>query len=436
MSNRRANASGPEKLTRAWGDRVAASLYGGLMDPFGISVAGMRVLDFGCHWGYFGKRLLEQHGAVRVDGVDSVPRWQQMADGYDPRDVDGLYLHAVTTLDEAEELRDATFDFVFSSGVLHLLPPSDARAALEWMATHVRVGGEGVFNIPSYLGRLAGGIPRELGVDRAHLLFATDTLNELMRRRGLRPLPYRNPSCAATWLVLLQRVGFDILAVRRRESVVPRPVPYRLRVHELVELRTENIVCHVRREREPQRDGALNAADYEGEPTLDLWKRLYEQWGPAVNGQDVLVICVGEDPLVDFLSRAFQPARLETADPRAIGDLAVSSFDLIVWLVGLDRLTPEEGEASLGCAFQLLGAGGELLLHAQCAGSGPDASTWLTPSSYLAMVTRCGFEILDVRRGRHGAAASKDWDSSTDEMRCPALDARLTRPLGFGALLD
>jgi hypothetical protein len=56
-----------------------------------------------------------------------------------------------------------------------------------------------------------------------------------------------NASCAATWLVLLRRVGFELVEVVRRRAEADPRFSDKLRVYEPNELRTDRLLCHVRR---------------------------------------------------------------------------------------------------------------------------------------------------------------------------------------------
>jgi cyclopropane fatty-acyl-phospholipid synthase-like methyltransferase len=375
----------------------AQVLYDHVLGLFDIPLDGSRILDFGCHWGYFGRLLIEKHGAASVDGFDVFPHWEHMTDGFDPLTVEGLRLHAAPHISQAAELSQASFDLAFSAGTLFLLEPTDAFETLSWIVSHLRPGGDCVLTIRSFLGKEGASLHKLLDLDRPQLLFPTRTLDRWMSERGQRPTPYRNPSCAATWLALLRRVGFEIVEVRRHREGLDEPTPEKLMIYDPEELETGLITCHLRRgpsTRDPAAERvAPGVVSRPAADRAEVWAELLRLWNPVVDAQVVVELGSGQ---LSSLDEQFTPRRLITAADLTSADaLEAGSVDLIVCSSGLESMTPERVEANVERAYRLLRPGGQLLLrvamtHRQAA-TDPYVN-WLTPSTYLAIFVRSGFE--------------------------------------------
>lgn len=187
-----------------------------------------------------------------------------------------------------------------------------------------------------------------------------------------------------------------------------------------------------------------------------LWRNLFEQYEPVVDGACVLDLGCSWGYMLKYLADRFNPAllvgtdvaplweeqpwwrshgelvRFHHGDLAEIGGLEDGTFDLILCTSVLQYMTPEGVEANLARAFDMLRPGGEMLLrtrvftsyiggdlHADielpCAhlfygereverylreerGKAPRYLNWLTASSYFAMFVRAGFEVLQSRR--------------------------------------
>lgn len=229
-----------------------------------------------------------------------------------------------------------------------------------------------------------------------------------------------------------------------------------------------------------------------------LWERLYARYDPMVDGQTVLDVGCSWGYLLMYLSEQFKPARLIGTDIKPwweqknhgwnyaalgdrlqffVGDLAENrqipdqSVDLILCTSVLQYMTPEQIEANLTRAYDLLRPGGQMilrtrvftsyigadlhreielpyvhLLHGECDlarflderrhGKKPPYLNWLTATSYAAILIRSGFEVLDLQRrpNKHApevlqrVVEAYPW-ISTDELTCAELEAQLLRPV-------
>lgn len=113
----------------------------------------------------------------------------------------------------------------------------------------------------------------------------------------------------------------------------------------------------------------------------------------------------------------------------------LASFDLVL-ARDLERLLPlDELEDGLKRIYDLLRPGGEALLHVGCASAagGPAGYGFLTPTSWIILTMRTGFEIGAVRRVWRDhdavAAAHAVLPHASDEERMTAeMTLRLIRP--------
>src|ERR1700761_5944895 len=101
------------KLTQAYADPIITSLRS-IYDVFGQSFEGRKVLDFGCHWGYFARHLLMSQRAREVHGVDVIPLWEAVTE-LDLTAIEGLKLFAGDIL-TLPELQRESYDMIVSSG--------------------------------------------------------------------------------------------------------------------------------------------------------------------------------------------------------------------------------------------------------------------------------------------------------------------------------
>jgi SAM-dependent methyltransferase len=230
----------------------------------------------------------------------------------------------------------------------------------------------------------------------------------------------------------------------------------------------------------------------------NLWSNLYERYSPLVDGRTVLDVGCSWGYMLKFLADRFRPTRLIGTDVaphwetsrhgwnyRRLGDLIEfhvgnlpdiaaledGSIDLMLCTSVLQYMTPEQLEANLERAHDLLRPGGQMILRTRVftsyigadlhdhldlpyahllhgerdiaaalrtRGSEPPYLNWLTASTYLATFVRAGFELVDVRR-RPNRVAPEVMDRvgeafpwiAADELTCAELEAQLVRPIGF-----
>jgi SAM-dependent methyltransferase len=231
----------------------------------------------------------------------------------------------------------------------------------------------------------------------------------------------------------------------------------------------------------------------------NLWSNLYERYSPTIDGRTVLDLGCSWGYMLKFLAERFRPRRLIGTDVRPhwetqrhgwdygrepfeflVGDLPDSSaielrsVDVMLCTSVLQYMTPEQLEANLERAYDLLRPGGELLLRTRVftsyigadlhedidlpyahllygepeiaaalrsRGKEPPYLNWLTASTYVAIFIRAGFEIVDARR-RPNRAAPEAMDRvearfpwiGREELTCAELEARLVRPVELGDL--
>lgn len=229
-----------------------------------------------------------------------------------------------------------------------------------------------------------------------------------------------------------------------------------------------------------------------------LWENLYSRFDPVVNGQVVLDLGCSWGYLLRFLAIEFSPAKLIGVDIQPwwdsrdhgwdyeelgeqlefhAGDLAdidalpAESVDLMLCTSVLQYMAPEQLEANLERAYELVRPGGELLLRTRCFPSyvGADLHphvelpyphlfyperdlerflrerrgvertpylNWLTSSTYLALFMRAGFEVIEINRrtsNRHPKALERLRDAyplvDPQDLLCAELEAKLLRPV-------
>lgn len=240
--------------------------------------------------------------------------------------------------------------------------------------------------------------------------------------------------------------------------------------------------------------------EWGGEQASKLWSNLYERYAPAIDGRTVLDLGCSWGYMLKFLAERFRPRRLIGTDVRPhweeqrhgwdygrapvefhVGDLPdisaieLGSVDVMLCTSVLQYMTPEQLEANLERAYDLLRPGGELLLRTRVftsyigadlhediglpyahllygereiasalrdRGKEPPYLNWLTASTYIAIFVRAGFEVLDSRRRPNRAApeamerveARFRW-IGREELACAELEARLVRPIELDDLV-
>jgi len=427
---------------------------------------------------------------------------------------------------------------------------------LEWLFEHLRPGGWAVFRTRTYLSWLGGDLHNQLRTPIPHLLFPRRAIDAVLAARGDPPARYMSPLCAASYLTLYRRVGFEIReAIRipnRIDEATRSLFRDKLGLYDPLELDTAELLVLLRRPEASadlseliteSGDARRSAAPAHGpsgpratehhsrvrpaaaacdspeqtnkspdrvspkeketiawgrQQAAALWNNLYCRYDPIVDGRTVLDLGCSWGYLLMYLAERFRPARLIGTDIKPwwqisahgwnyadlgerisffVGELAQNrdlpdrSVDLILCSSVLQYMTPEQIEANLERAYDLLRPGGEMILRTRvftsyigadlhhdialpyahllyaerdlqrflgerCGGKAAPYLNWLTASSYLAIFTRVGFEVLDVQRrpNRHATdvlervIAAYPWISRA-ELTCAELEAHLLRPL-------
>lgn len=235
------------KLAPEWGADTALELWNGVLDHFDVEWNRARVLDVGASWGYLLRHLLDQRGIASAVGVDPRAPWRRLGD---QSLIGDLTLHE-GEVDTVEELQDARFDVIVSTGTLMLLTPTRQLETLHWMRDHLEPGGHCVIATRTYLSHYGADQQQHLSSPLPHLVFGAPAIDALLARRGAAPLRYMNPSCAATYLMLFRRAGFDIVDVRRTSNIALEAArerfPERLVFFNDQELETSELHVHLRR---------------------------------------------------------------------------------------------------------------------------------------------------------------------------------------------
>ena len=190
---------------------------------------------------------------------------------------------------------------------------------------------------------------------------------------------------------------------------------------------------------------------------LALWNDLFEPFAPLVADADVLELGSGDGRMLGILAAsgrarsamgverhaywngegggvAWRPAQFANLqlheDPRRIEGLDDGVADMILCRE-LDSLCPLEGlEDALDRLHDLLRPGGEMIARLRCAdfGAGPDGPGYgfMTPTAWIALMLRSGFEIVGQRRIWRDSAQQ---DVATRCLPHASDDERLTREL-------
>ncbi len=210
--------------SRKYSLAYAEALVPSLRDTFqslGEDFRGRKILDFGCHWGYFARDLLQTQGAREVHGVDIRPHWENVTD-VDLAAVGGLKLFAGDVL-TLPALQGETYDAIVSAGTLFLLTPPQLEAVLTWFYDHLAPGGFAIFNTRTVFARSAFDVHTSFGKDVPipHLLFPRRILDDYLEAQGKPKTRTMIPYCAATWLMVYRCAGFTIEKARRHGNDIP-----------------------------------------------------------------------------------------------------------------------------------------------------------------------------------------------------------------------
>jgi Methyltransferase domain len=242
------------KLTAAWGERQAREVWDDFLGKHPVDWRGKTVLDFGCYWGHVGMHLLAEHEVGAVHGVDIQPVWEWLLDDTRPAQTDNLHLHEGNLL-ELSALREQRFDIVVSTGTLMLVPPTELHDILAWFLDHLPPGGDCLIDTRTFLSPKGGDLQNQVAAPFPHLLFSRRIIDEHLQRHGKGVPRYTNPFCAATYLTLYRRVGFDIVSVERVRDEPPDGALERfadkLSWYEPTELATARLQAHLRKPHRP-----------------------------------------------------------------------------------------------------------------------------------------------------------------------------------------
>jgi 2-polyprenyl-3-methyl-5-hydroxy-6-metoxy-1,4-benzoquinol methylase len=244
-----------EKLTAVWGERQAREVWDDFLSKQAVDWKGKTVLDFGCYWGHVGMQLLSEQDVGAVHGVDIEPVWEWLTDGTRPAQTDNLHLHEGNLL-ELPELQDQRFDIVVSTGTLMLIPPTELRQILGWFLDHLEPGGDCLIDTRTFFSPLGADLHKQVNAPLPHLLFSRRIIADHLERHARGTAAYTNPFCAATYLTLYRRVGFEIVSVDRVMDLKDDPVYDRfadkLSMYERTELMTSRLQTHLRKPAEPE----------------------------------------------------------------------------------------------------------------------------------------------------------------------------------------
>lgn len=257
----------PSKLTGPWGVLQAREIWDNFLSRFDVDWDGKTVLDVGCSWGYVGMHLLADRGVAVVHGVDPVPAWEKLQDGTRPEETEGLHLHQGDAR-TVKALQEERFDVVISSGTLMLVAPTELHDLLAWALDHLRPGGDCLIDTRTFLSPIGGDLQETVAAPLPHLLFSRRVVSEHLERRGKPPARYTNPLCAATYLMLFHRVGFEFVGADRLINEAREPAyeefADKLAPYDPAELRTARLQAHLRRPRAPVDASELMVGGAEG----------------------------------------------------------------------------------------------------------------------------------------------------------------------------
>jgi SAM-dependent methyltransferase len=194
-----------------WGKRTAESLWTAYAAT-GAKLAGARILDFGCAWGYFCALALER-GCREAVGIDLHAHWQRLDD---PSFVaqPGLSLLAGDIL-LIPEVQRQSFDLIVSSGTLFLLRSEYLEQVLAWFFDHLRPGGEALLRTRCVTAKTFNDLGTRLKVPGAQLLFSRRDIDGLLLEKGHTQLKSHLAYTGASWIFACRSAGFDVLDVRR-----------------------------------------------------------------------------------------------------------------------------------------------------------------------------------------------------------------------------
>jgi hypothetical protein len=161
---------------------------------------------------------------------------------------------AVEPVDEVRARPAESAATVAVGGVVSALAPTDEGDFLAACFRVLRPGGSLLLATEVATGPDGAGLEASLRTPLAHLRFPQAAVDDVVRRKtGSAPRPW-SPLTAGARLLLLHRVGFDLVEVHRLESPVPLAVDPRLSWLDPNELAVRGLVVHARR---PARTTAL-----------------------------------------------------------------------------------------------------------------------------------------------------------------------------------
>lgn len=439
---------------------------------------------------------------------------------------------AASINEQLSEIDQLSFDAIVSLEDLIFISPTKLHHVFSWFYNHVKAGGYCLLSSSTFLSRDGAALSSILKTPFAHLLFPKRVIEDYLRNSGKSPPRYVNPLCAASYLTLSRRIGFEIVAANRlAEELVDLSVKEmgdKLHIYDSDELQTKKLYLLMRKptsewtidpseSRSTVARGTRQANDwlpvtksFDSRPEVEakstqtwganqaqnLWRQLYSRYSPTIDGRTVLDLGCSWGYMLKFLADEFHPGKLigtdikpwwklkehgwrytelkdliefHSGDLTDIVDIERQSVDLILCTSVLQYMTPEQAEANLARAYELLRPGGEMLLRTRVftsyvgadlhrdidlpyvhllygerdiarymkeqRGKQPPYLNWLTASTYLAVFVRVGFEVLDVRRRMNKAAPeimerviSSFPSVARNELLCAEVEARLLKP--------
>lgn len=239
-----------EKRTLAWGDEQAGKLFRNTLARFNVRWEGMVTLDFGCSWGYLAKYLAEHQRVKRSYGVDLFKLWEMLSDDWSPGRVPNLELYAGDIL-TIPQLQDVRFDRIVTFGTFMLISPTKLHDILLWMYDHLVPGGECIFRTRTFFSYCGGDLHNELRSPVPHLLYPRRIIDAYLAEKGRPASREMNPMCAASYLMLYRRCGFELLDAHRVKNPLDESVyaahADKLSIFDPQELRTTEVMAHLRR---------------------------------------------------------------------------------------------------------------------------------------------------------------------------------------------
>jgi hypothetical protein len=198
----------PHKLTSAYGEKKATSLYQVYLKlaPT-LEWANKDTLDIGCHWGYLQKMLVDQAKVNSAYGVDITPRWEAMgADNPSTHEKIHLLWGDVRKIPMLQAMH---FHIILSSSTLMTFSIPVLEETTTWMWDHLHPDGMALIRIRSFLSYNGGDFYGQFNqnLPYAHLLFGKPAIQEAMGQAPRFMVPYS----PATWALHFFRHGFEVL---------------------------------------------------------------------------------------------------------------------------------------------------------------------------------------------------------------------------------